>query len=263
MPPTQSARRRHPPLRGAARASSARDARLQRHAGTAEALSRQPHARARGDVARPAHAAHAIAPARRVDRGRRLRTRFAGSRRDDAHGPRRAALFRGLNDDERFGLSTSTRCSRTLQRSMEKSTRSVGYRRHRPAAPLPASRSRSNGASAIWSTTRCSTAARDDRRRGQRRAADPRARRRSGIPEDELERVFEPFYRLECSRNRDTGGTGLGLALRATSRRRTAAPHIAQPPGRRVDRRAALTSETLSRHNTAGDESGSRYRALW
>lgn len=34
-----------------------------------------------------------------------------------------------------------------------------------------------------------------------------------GIPETELDKVFEPFYRLEASRNRDTGGTGLGLAI--------------------------------------------------
>jgi signal transduction histidine kinase len=34
-----------------------------------------------------------------------------------------------------------------------------------------------------------------------------------GVPEAELERVFEPFYRLETSRSRDTGGVGLGLAV--------------------------------------------------
>jgi signal transduction histidine kinase len=34
-----------------------------------------------------------------------------------------------------------------------------------------------------------------------------------GIPEDRLEHVFDPFVRIEGSRNRDTGGAGLGLAL--------------------------------------------------
>ncbi|MDY0241852.1 MAG: ATP-binding protein, partial [Rhodospirillaceae bacterium] len=34
-----------------------------------------------------------------------------------------------------------------------------------------------------------------------------------GIPEAELSRVTQPFYRLEGSRNRDTGGMGLGLAI--------------------------------------------------
>lgn len=33
-----------------------------------------------------------------------------------------------------------------------------------------------------------------------------------GIPESALDRVFDPFYRLETSRNRDTGGVGLGLS---------------------------------------------------
>jgi len=34
-----------------------------------------------------------------------------------------------------------------------------------------------------------------------------------GIPADALETVFEPFRRLETSRNRETGGTGLGLPI--------------------------------------------------
>jgi signal transduction histidine kinase len=37
-----------------------------------------------------------------------------------------------------------------------------------------------------------------------------------GIPENELEKVFQPFYRLDASRNRDLGGTGLGLAVART-----------------------------------------------
>ncbi|NQU61409.1 MAG: HAMP domain-containing protein [Rhodospirillales bacterium] len=34
-----------------------------------------------------------------------------------------------------------------------------------------------------------------------------------GIPADQAERVFAPFYRIEESRNRETGGVGLGLAV--------------------------------------------------
>ncbi|MHB8453382.1 MAG: sensor histidine kinase [Acidiferrobacterales bacterium] len=34
-----------------------------------------------------------------------------------------------------------------------------------------------------------------------------------GIPEDEREHVFQPFVRLETSRNPATGGSGLGLAV--------------------------------------------------
>jgi len=34
-----------------------------------------------------------------------------------------------------------------------------------------------------------------------------------GIPQGELEKVFEPFHRLEGSRSRETGGTGLGLTI--------------------------------------------------
>lgn len=34
-----------------------------------------------------------------------------------------------------------------------------------------------------------------------------------GIPVSEMEAVFEPFHRLEASRNRGTGGSGLGLTI--------------------------------------------------
>lgn len=37
-----------------------------------------------------------------------------------------------------------------------------------------------------------------------------------GIPIDQLSRVQQPFHRLEESRNRDTGGIGLGLAITAS-----------------------------------------------
>ncbi len=41
-----------------------------------------------------------------------------------------------------------------------------------------------------------------------------------GIPENQLARVLEPFVRLEDSRNRHTGGTGLGLTITRDGARR-------------------------------------------
>jgi signal transduction histidine kinase len=53
-----------------------------------------------------------------------------------------------------------------------------------------------------------------------------------GLPPEEMESVFEPFHRAEPSRNRDTGGFGLGLAV---------ARSIARGHGGDVDLRAGQT----------------------
>jgi signal transduction histidine kinase len=37
-----------------------------------------------------------------------------------------------------------------------------------------------------------------------------------GIPQEDVERVFDPFVRIETSRSRETGGAGLGLAIART-----------------------------------------------
>jgi two-component system sensor histidine kinase CpxA len=34
-----------------------------------------------------------------------------------------------------------------------------------------------------------------------------------GVPHEALEKIFEPFYRLDDARNRQTGGAGLGLSI--------------------------------------------------
>ena len=78
-----------------------------------------------------------------------------------------------------------------------------------------------------------------------------------GIPETERERVFDRFYRVQESRSRETGGTGLGLPIvrdivrahggrvRLTAR----ADGAARPAARR---RAARHSRRLTRPRLTG-----------
>ncbi len=53
-----------------------------------------------------------------------------------------------------------------------------------------------------------------------------------GIPEEELDKVLAPFYRLEGSRNRSTGGVGLGLSIaHDIARRHQGRLHLRNGPG--------------------------------
>jgi two-component system sensor histidine kinase CpxA len=56
-----------------------------------------------------------------------------------------------------------------------------------------------------------------------RRGAQWRIRVRDfgpGVPEEELEKIFKPFYRVQEARDRSSGGHGLGLSIAANAVRR-------------------------------------------
>jgi signal transduction histidine kinase len=62
-----------------------------------------------------------------------------------------------------------------------------------------------------------------------------------GIPENDRQRVFEPFVRLESSRNEETGGTGLGLTLvKAIAEGHGGAVHLENRPGGGLRARMSL-----------------------
>ncbi|MBI5774810.1 MAG: HAMP domain-containing protein [Verrucomicrobia bacterium] len=59
-----------------------------------------------------------------------------------------------------------------------------------------------------------------------------------GVPEESLQQIFDPFFRLDASRTRDTGGAGLGLAIVKTcveACQGTVTAHNRQPAGLQVD----------------------------
>ncbi|MBI5589176.1 MAG: HAMP domain-containing histidine kinase [Deltaproteobacteria bacterium] len=53
-----------------------------------------------------------------------------------------------------------------------------------------------------------------------------------GVPESEKERIFEAFYRIDGSRNRETGGVGIGLSLcRKIATAHEGTIHVEDAPG--------------------------------
>ncbi len=70
-----------------------------------------------------------------------------------------------------------------------------------------------------------------------------------GVPDQEMEKVFQRFYRSDTSRNRETGGSGLGLAIvAAIVARHGGTVGMAQTPGGgatvRIELPAAKNSDT-------------------
>jgi two-component system OmpR family sensor kinase len=62
-----------------------------------------------------------------------------------------------------------------------------------------------------------------------------------GLSAADLERAFEPFYRAESSRNRSTGGMGLGLAIvRAAAQRHGGTVTLANRPQGGLSARVTL-----------------------
>jgi len=122
-------------------------------------------------------------------------------------------LFRGLNDDEPLDRVDVDVLLETLQADFAELGASVTIEGHANAPicarPLALKRCLTNILhNAISYGTRANVLVSDGEELTIRiRDEGP------GIPVEALDQVFEPFFRLEPSRNRDTGGAGLGLSI--------------------------------------------------
>jgi len=123
------------------------------------------------------------------------------------------ALFRGLDDDEAFGQVDVDELLATLRSEFAEMNAAVTVEGHaqRPifGKPQALRRCLTNLIANAIKFGDCARITVEDGAALVVHIADEGP----GVPEDQLERVFEPFYRLETSRNRDTGGTGLGLSI--------------------------------------------------
>ena len=122
-------------------------------------------------------------------------------------------LFRGLNDDEPLDRLDVDVLLETLQADFAELGASVTLEGHAVAPicarPLALKRCLTNILhNAISYGTRATVLVSDGEELTIRiRDEGP------GIPTEALDQVFEPFFRIEASRNRDTGGAGLGLSI--------------------------------------------------
>lgn len=124
------------------------------------------------------------------------------------------AFLRGAGADEPLQPVDVMALLESLQDDLEEAGHTVSIqgclRAPYPARPLALKRLLANLLeNAIKYGTRATVSVTDEAGRLQIVITDEGP----GIPPDQLEQVFEPFYRIEGSRSRDTGGVGLGLSL--------------------------------------------------
>ena len=123
-------------------------------------------------------------------------------------------LFRGMNDDEPLKPSPSTSSLRSSQRELAEVGTRVEVTGDKPALcharPTALKRCLSNLLSNAAKYGKNPAVAIED---GANELVIRVLDDGPGIPAEMLEQVFEPFFRLESSRNADTGGVGLGLSI--------------------------------------------------
>lgn len=123
-------------------------------------------------------------------------------------------FLRGVNKDEPVQPVDVMALLESLQADLEEAGHNVTVqgqmRAPYPAHPLALKRLLSNLIeNAVKYGTRASVTVKDEAARLRIVITDEGP----GVPEEQLEQVFEPFYRIEGSRSRETGGVGLGLSV--------------------------------------------------
>lgn len=81
-----------------------------------------------------------------------------------------------------------------------------------------------------------------------------------GIPEADLDRVFEPFQRLEHSRNRGTGGVGLGLAIvRQAIEKEGGTVRLSNRPGGGLCAEVSLPGRAARHSSSSGQDTAAMF----